>query len=666
MEPGGYIAISNEDRTRITQEFQGQTLDREIKFPKSLGAEHPFEFESVEKLAKKYGLINSIVSKIADEIVTDFEIKVKNPNAQTLLNSFIHDTNFHQVIREWVKEGLLKGNGFIEIDLNNSKVRILNSNSMYVKRNRIGKVLEYNQWNKPYRYYSRDSKELITFKPNQIAHITINKIPNDPYGIGIIWSNERVIENLVQNEQDLQLVISRKAGAPYHIKVGQPGVNTPSAVVDAVKGNLQYLRNTVEWVTDGDVDIKAIAFDNLGKSLTEAQMYFFRQLLAGVDIPEVLMGSGQLNEGIARVQLESFKRKITALQEQVGSIIEEKIIRPILRMNNLDEQPEFVWELPTEDDINARITQIKDLINSPAISPPMKAALEIELAKLLGFDDIVDYLVQPKDADAIEQERLERQQEEEIPQPEVPGVKPNANESLEAVKEFIRKVGNEWCVFSHQTGKNFGCYSSKEEAEKRLAQIKKFKDSDTVDISEVPSSPGDTTVKEWVNLQEIGGFNYTDYLIKILNTLKSDPFQTLSAITEADIANGLLTKEQVDKLRLILKDGFRENQTIPQIENNIRDKIELKDRITETGTVIAKENRPNIIARTETVRLANQGLLDLYKEHSIEKVRFLAALSDRTCPICEGLNGQVYTINESYGVIPVHANCRCTWMSIIE
>jgi hypothetical protein len=39
---------------------------------------------------------------------------------------------------------------------------------------------------------------------------------------------------------------------------------------------------------------------------------------------------------------------------------------------------------------------------------------------------------------------------------------------------MIRKVGNEYCVFSHK-GKNLGCYSSKEEAQVRLKQIEYFK-----------------------------------------------------------------------------------------------------------------------------------------------------------------------------------------------
>ena len=41
-------------------------------------------------------------------------------------------------------------------------------------------------------------------------------------------------------------------------------------------------------------------------------------------------------------------------------------------------------------------------------------------------------------------------------------------------KATIRKQGNMWCVFS-KSGKNFGCYKTKMEAEKRLKQIETHK-----------------------------------------------------------------------------------------------------------------------------------------------------------------------------------------------
>ena len=436
---GGKVAVSSQDKVRyykLSEEFQGISMDQEETFPKGLGAKHPFEFSDLEKLYIKYGIVSGIINKETDSTITDFEIKLKNPNAQAIIDDFVHKTNFHTVIRAWLKEGLLKGNGFIELDLDNSRIRILNANNMYVKRNNKGKVLSYNQWTKPFKNFNRDSPDLITFTPEQIAHLVINKIPNDPYGIGIIYPNERIIENLVKNEQDLQLITTRKAGSPYHVKVGQPGVNVPQAVVDGVRDKLTFLKNTHEWVTDGDVTISAIQFAGLGQNLTESNMYFYRMLLAGVEMPEVLMGSGQLNEGIATTQLQGYKRKISSRQIYIASIIEEKIIRPLLRANNLDEQPNFIWELPTEEDIDKRLVIIGEDLKNPLLSTMMRAALEIEKAKLMGFEDLADKLPSPEEAleiaDRKAMEDKERQKEEtEIPQPEVPGAKPRANQSTE-------------------------------------------------------------------------------------------------------------------------------------------------------------------------------------------------------------------------------------------
>lgn len=613
---GGYISTKGIVREiSIKEDFSGLSFDEEETFPKGLGAKHPFDFIAIENLYKKYGVVAGIVNKDTDSIIGEFEIKLKNNNAQAIIDSFIHDTNFHVVIREWIREALLKGNGFIELDLDNDKIRILNANYMYVRRNKKGKVLGYNQWTKPFKKFNRDSPDKVPFRPNQIAHLLFNKIPNDPYGIGEIWPNERIIENLVLNEQDLQKLYTRKAGAPYHFKVGQPGTNVPTSVVDDVNTKLQYLTNRTEWVTDADIDIKILEFQALGKTLTEGQMYFYRMLLAGTEMPEVYMGSGQLNEGIAKTQKEIYKLKIAAKRIIVASVIEEFIIRPLLRGHNLDEVPEFIWDLPTEEDVNKRIERIQGFLKMGAqTSVPMKAGLEIELAKLFELEDVEKVLPTPEEALKQEEEReaenREREEEEtEIPQPEVPGAKPAAEEALKL-------------------------------------------------------EPQDYTLKEWVNIKEMAGFNYTDYLVKILETLNIDKFTNLRAITEADIVNGLLPDKEIEKLRIVLKDGFRKNQSIRDIENNITRRVDLGDR--KVGDkVIPSAVRANNIARTETVRLANDGLIKLYKENKIKKVRWLAALSERTCAECESLNGRVFNINEAIQP-PLHAMCRCSLLSVIE
>lgn len=624
----GYISVIPADRNRsMKEQFSGEVFDKPLTFPKGLGAKHPFEFNDAEKLYKRYGTLSGIINKITDSVVTDFLVKLDNENAQAIIDSFIADTNFHGVIREWVREGILKGNGFIEIDLQDTKIRVMNANNMYVKRNKVGKIIEYNQHvgnlNKFNRIHDTKTKDLIKFKPNQIAHLPLNKIPNDPYGIGFVWPSERVIENLIKNEQDQAELMTRKAGAPYHVKVGQPGEVTPPSVIDSVKANLEYLNNSHNWVTDGSVEITAINFDGLGKSLIESQMYFYRQLLAGMEVPEVMMGSGQLNEGIAKVQLETFARKVQSMQYQIASVIEEKIIRPLLKANGFDEKPLFIWDFPGEDIKDKRIMRVKELLGSNILIPAeMRAALNLELAKLMELEDLEKILITPQEAKKqeeefqkqLDKENKEREQEENIPQPEAPGAKKSANETGEV----------------------------------RLKEKKQEMDLMT-----------------WVNLKEVAGFNYLDYTTEILKILKTYQFQDLAAITESDILNGMLTGTQVNKLRVILKNGFKQNQTIKQIEESIKNNIGLKDRLRDGKITASAKSRPINIARTETVRVANEGLISIFKKNKIEKVRWLSALSDRTCPECEALNGKVYEIDKAE-MPPLHPMCRCSLISVIE
>jgi len=119
---GGYLAVNESDKASafISEQFKGQSFDEPIQYPKGLGAKHPFEFEDVELLMKRDGFINEAISKISNAIVTDFEIRVDDESAQALINDFIHNTNFYTVIETWVREGLSKGNGFMELDLDNT------------------------------------------------------------------------------------------------------------------------------------------------------------------------------------------------------------------------------------------------------------------------------------------------------------------------------------------------------------------------------------------------------------------------------------------------------------------------------------------------------------------------------------------------------------------
>lgn len=81
-------------------------------------------------------------------------------------------------------------------------------------------------------------------------------------------------------------------------------------------------------------------------------------------------------------------------------------------------------------------------------------------------------------------------------------------------------------------------------------------------------------------------------------------------------------------------------------------------------------HRARTLARTEVIRAHAEATLSRYRQFGVKAVagraEFATAGDDRVCPICEGLDGEVFTLDDAKGVIPVHPNCRCTWLPVVE
>jgi SPP1 gp7 family putative phage head morphogenesis protein len=117
-----------------------------------------------------------------------------------------------------------------------------------------------------------------------------------------------------------------------------------------------------------------------------------------------------------------------------------------------------------------------------------------------------------------------------------------------------------------------------------------------------------------------------------------------------------INKVTRDALSVQLVDGFVEGESIPKLAARVRSVFDDCTR-----------RRSLVIARTEVIAASNEGALEGYKASGVvEKVEFYAALDDRTDEDCMGLHGTIYSLKEAGGIIPVHPNCRCTWLPVIE
>lgn len=633
----------------------------EVKFPKDLGEKHPFEFMQCETAYKKIGLVRAAVDKHLDFMISPgFYVTSKNKKAEAMINDFIQQENFHEVLRNWIKEALVKGNGFLELAIGKieQKFKIVNANNMYVKRENTGEITEYNQFVGEMSKFN--PKKVINFKPNQIAHLMIGHIGDDAYGTGMVMPGLYVVDNIIRSERDAHLLQSRKANSPIHAKLGSIEEPATQADVSAFGSKLEYLNNLHEWATDHRVEFKVLDFGNIGEKFTMLLDYDKEVLFYAFQVPAVIMGSGYQNEGIAKVQLDTFERRIQSLQAQVEKIVEEQIFNPYLELQGVKDEPnseklgekfgdsvglkakvEMHWNLPSQDSINERILKLTTLLSNQSISPELKAAMENDIAKMLDYNEVIDKLPTPEEARAEKEnnqkmqfglapgqekpaekkESKERTREEAITQPAIPGQRESVDHSWK------------W-----------------------------------LHISEKES--GEMLLKEWINIKEIPGLNYGELVQKILKATSVDEFADLKAVTEKQIEQGLLNKEQIEQLRKIMETAFKRNLSIKEIEDNIRNDIALKDRLDEADNLMqSAEVRPNLIARTETIRLANQGLVDMYGENGIQKVSWLAAVSDRTCEQCMNLDGQIFKLDElavGQNQPPLHPNCRCTLLSVQE
>lgn len=104
-------------------------------------------------------------------------------------------------------------------------------------------------------------------------------------------------------------------------------------------------------------------------------------------------------------------------------------------------------------------------------------------------------------------------------------------------------------------------------------------------------------------------------------------------------------------LRRELHLGFEAGESIQKLTR----------RIEGYFTDNAKQ-RAAMISRTEVIAASNEGALHRYEEEGIGKSEFYP--SPDACPECLALVGE-YPTKESHGMIPVHPNCRCTFLPVV-
>ncbi|QPL12229.1 MuF-like protein [Halorubrum phage Hardycor1] len=120
-----------------------------------------------------------------------------------------------------------------------------------------------------------------------------------------------------------------------------------------------------------------------------------------------------------------------------------------------------------------------------------------------------------------------------------------------------------------------------------------------------------------------------------------------------------VTSDMAQEMTRELTGGFTAGENPRKIARR------LNDRVDKVGL-----HRGRMIARTETIRAHNEAALNRYEDMGsrIDGVtvlsEFTTAGDRRVCPRCIALEGKRLKPADARGVIPVHPNCRCTFLPI--
>jgi len=157
--------------------------------------------------------------------------------------------------------------------------------------------------------------------------------------------------------------------------------------------------------------------------------------------------------------------------------------------------------------------------------------------------------------------------------------------------------------------------------------------------------------------------------------------EAFGSAQEQFLSQAFNSPERLSKVRLLATRSFEELRGITQamsqkLNRNLADGLiqgqgprQIAAEMSRTVAKITKQ-RALVLARTEIVHAHAEGQLDAFADLGIEEVgaqvEFQTAGDDRVCARCEGLEGEIFSVDEARGIIPVHPNCRCAWVPAVQ
>lgn len=605
-----------------------------------LGVPHPFEYDVIDGVTKKMGLVNAIIDKYADFTIGGNMFFEGDIVLVEKFEEWCSECGFKLHIKPLFKEGIKKGSGYLEIsDLLNigliTSIKLVNSETIYAVKDEYGIVIGFNQ------YLGSDGRidesKITHLTTDEILQFNANTCNNEPYGYGIVYPALESINNFGEAQTALHKIVKRKANSPLHAKLGSYEKDDYPTQGDIEKfgKNMTFMNATTEWATGPNVEFKVIDFGNIGEKFMTILDNDYQLMSYCFQVPSILLGSDRGFTGSSEIQMDAFVKRCQSYRQDIKYLFKTKIFDKLRKLWGMEDKDyDILFDTDTIQQKAQQLASYKELLNVAVLSPGMREQIERKLAQALG----ICY----EDAKEINDKQPE-------PEPKEPDVAPTDTTSAEKLRTIVNSIVEK--TKKDTTVDNLNKMILLSKAPQEIENVHTCNKCEA--YARVQAN---YTLSEWLN------FDLRSVKREILEAIAGDNFTNLAAQSRKEIYMGKFSKGQVEQLRDVLTKGVEEGKTINEIAEQINKKVQLRDRfiLDSEGNKILhtpKEARAMQITQSEITRLGNEGKLIDMEGKGVGNVIY--ETSPNACDECIALNGKIYKITESYGVLPIHPSCRC-------
>jgi len=320
----------------------------------------PDDLELFESLYRSVPELFQGINTMADNaILAGYEIYYDDEGRKTEMRETLDNLDFTAILINVAKQLLIFGNAYIEVSYVGPEITALDfihPSTMELVRNKQGVIEKYVQTD------SFGVKHELS--PDEIIHFSWNKIADNPYGIGLVEPLKKTITYKLNTELAIATSADNYANPVQMWYFGT--VDRPWTKVK-IQAFLDDFSPSKSIGVSGDVRFELKA----PKDQLRLDYYLEhnnRQMLAGIQVPDCLLGWGQgTTEAVARVELQGFDRRVQSLRLDIKRPIDTQLFPLIAKLKGWDSSPLLLWPLTTSQESDVAEEMVK-LVGAGIIS----------------------------------------------------------------------------------------------------------------------------------------------------------------------------------------------------------------------------------------------------------------------------------------------------------